>query len=109
MKRSNDDVVGLPHARMYSHAQVHTQDVAGAPIVPRATDVASFRHALDDPMGTAESDAELLAEFAEFMDGDQAFARRELPEPDPGFQERLRRRLWRAHVLAYLRDAGEPH
>ncbi len=101
MKRANDDVVGRPESRDIR------QDVAGAPIAPRPIDIASFRHALDDPMGTAESDAELMAEFAEFMDGDQDFERAELPEPDPGFRERLRRRLWRAHVLANLREGGE--
>ena len=103
MKRSNEDVVGRPRSAAM------TQDVAGAPIAPRSLDVASFRHALDDPMGTAETDAELMAEFAEFMDGDQAFERGELPEPDPMFRERLRRRLWRTHVLANLRDGGETH
>ena len=100
MKRAMDDVVGRPEARDLR------QDVAGAPITPRVIDVASYRHALDDPMGTAETDAELAAEFADFMDGDQAADRGEVPEPDEGFRERLRRRLWRAHVMANLRDGG---
>ena len=106
MKRSMEDVVGGRSRGDYR------QDVAGAPITPqqlRSVDVASFRHALDDPMGTAESDAELMAEFAEFMEGDKAFERGELPEPDPIFRETLRRRLWRTHVLANLRDGGETH
>lgn len=103
MKRLNEAVVGDPADRKAR------QDVAGAPIAPRQVDVASFRHALDDPMGTAESDAELLAEFAEFMDGDHASAAEVLPDPDPDFRERLRKRLWRAHVMAHLREGGEPH
>ena len=101
MKRANDDVIGRPEERDFR------QDVAGAPIAPPLIDVASFRHALDDPMGPGESDAELMAEFAEFMDGDQDFEFSELTEPDPDFRERLRRRLWRAHVLANLREGGE--
>lgn len=103
MKRSNTDVVGRRPARD------PRQDVAGAPFAPRSLDVASWRYALDDPMGTAESDAALMAEFADFMDGDSAFARGELPGPDPIFREQLRRRLWRAHVLTHLRDGGETH
>lgn len=103
MKRASDDVVGRPEVRDFR------QDVAGAPIALRSVDVASFRHAVDGPMGTADFDAELMAEFAEFMDGDQDFERAELPDPDPDFRERLRRRLWRAHVLANLREGGEIH
>ena len=103
MKRANDDVIGSPEARDFR------QDVAGAPIAPRSIDVASFRHALDDPIETAESDAGLMAEFAEFMVGDPDFECAELTEPDPDFRERLRRRLWRAHVLANLREGGEIH
>ena len=54
-------------------------------------------------------DAEWAADFAEFMDGDAAFERGELPEPDPLFRERLHRRLWRTHVIINLRDGGETH
>ncbi|MEM9176770.1 MAG: hypothetical protein AAGC67_16220 [Myxococcota bacterium] len=103
MKRSMEDVAGVRARESYG------RDVAGAPVARPSREVASFRHALDDPMGTAETDADLMAEFAEFMDGDKAFDRGELPEPDSGFRERLRRRLWRTHVLANLRDGGETH
>lgn len=103
MKRSMRDVVGLPRNDDYR------QDVAGVPPVARRLDVASFRHPFDDPMAMAETDAEWAADFAEFMDGDAAFERGELPEPDPLFRERLHRRLWRTHVIMNLRDGGETH
>lgn len=112
MKRSMEDVLGRPMSDDYR------QDVAGAPRVTRNFEVASFWHALDDPMGTAEADAELAAEFAEFMDGGRtsdasdasdASDRGAFREPDPMFRERLRRRLWRAHVIANLRESGETH
>ena len=103
MKRSMGDIVGLPRHDDYR------EDVAGVPLVARRLDVASFRHAIDDPMGSAETDAEWAAEFADFMDGETAFERGELPEPDPMFRERLHRRLWRTHVIANLRGGGETH
>jgi hypothetical protein len=30
-----------------------------------------------------------------------------LPAPDPVFQERLRRRLWRSYVVSHLSNAGK--
>ena len=85
------------------------RDVAGASMPPPVLDVASFRHALDDPMGTARDDAELLADFADFMLGDSQLETGVLPPPDSIFRERLRRRLWRTHVMTHLRDGGETH
>ena len=103
MKRAMEGVVaGRTHEDI-------GQDVAGVPVRPRTLDVASFRQAMGDPMGTAESDAKLMDEFVEFMDGDTAFDRGELPEPDPTFRDKLRGRLWRTHVLANPRDGGETH
>ena len=103
MKRTNEDVVGRPRMREMR------RDVAGVSIAPPILEVASFRHALDDPMGTEQSDARLLADFEEFMSGDTEIESGELPPPDPVFRERLRRRLWRTHVMTHLRDGGETH
>ncbi len=60
-------------------------------------------------MGEKQDDAELLAEFADFMIGDSETDLGELLPPDPVFRERLLRRLWRTHVMAHLRDRGETH
>ncbi|MCR9093547.1 MAG: hypothetical protein NXI30_04970 [bacterium] len=111
MKRMMQDVVGRPITRETTRG--YARDVAGASFAPITLDVASFRHALDDPMGTAETDAEWLAEFSEFMAGDDELDRAAKSggrsSPDPMFRERLRRRLWRTHVLANVRDSGETH
>ncbi len=115
MKRIGDDVAGMPPFERRTAVAVGTglppADVAGATQLRAHTDdVASFRHALDDPMGTAQEDAELLADFADFMGFDGDFERCGLLPPDPGFRERLRRRLWRTHVMTRLRDRrDEPH
>jgi len=103
MKRTNEDVVGRPKPRDLQ------RDVAGATKPTPFLDVASYRHALDDPMATGQTDAELLADFADFMMGDAQIECGELPPPDPVFRERLRRRLWRTHVMTHLRDGGETH
>lgn len=103
MKRSNEDVIGRPRlANLRS-------DVAGARLPSPILEVASFRHAFDDPMGTAREEAQLLADFADFMTGDAQFESGELPLPNPVFRERLRRRLWRTHLMTHLRDGGETH
>ncbi len=112
MKRSMlmGDVVGR---RRSDAGRAARRDVAGSPVPPAYLDVASFRHAfpltLDDPMRTAESDAELMADFADFMSGGDALDDGTLPAPDPIFREQLRRRLWRTHVHTHLRDGGETH
>ena len=103
MKRPNEDVIGRPRLRNLE------SDVAGASMLPPIPDVASFRHALNDPMGTAQDDEQLLAEFEDFMTGDSQLESLGLPLPDPIFRERLRRRLWRTHVMTHLRNRGETH
>jgi len=103
MKRSNEDVIGRPRL------QDLKSDVAGASMLSAIPDVASFRHALDDPMRTAQDDAQLLADFEDFMTGDSQLESVGLPSPGPVFRERLRRRLWRTHVMTHLRDGGGTH
>lgn len=103
MKRSNADVIGRP--RLVNLRS----DVAGARLSFPNSDVASFRHTFDDPMGSAREETQLLADFADFMTGDAQFESGELPLPDPVFRERLRRRLWRTHVMTHLGDGGETH
>ena len=103
MKRASGDVVGRPKAA------VANGDVAGLVLPSRANEVASFKHALNDRMETASDDEDLMTDFEEFMSGDSSFVSGELPPPDPSFRERLRRRLWRTHVMAHLRDGGETH
>ena len=72
-------------------------------------DVATFRRVIDDPLGVHQSDAELLADFTDFMQGDASFDDGSLAPPDPSFRDRLRRRLWRTHVQVNLRDTLETH
>lgn len=113
MKRTMSDVVGRPLRRDYR------LDVAGRSGQSSVLDVASYREefsprlddsrGLDDSFGTAESDAELMADFADFMSGGSEFEDGELPPPDPHFREQLRRRLWRTHVVVNLRDGSDTH
>ncbi len=93
MKRTNEGVVGLRRASDLS------VDVAGSPLHQAKMDVASFRHALNDPLLTRESDADLLAEFEDFISCGESFLDEARPLPDPVFQERLRRRLWRTQLF----------
>lgn len=104
MKRMDEDVVGRPRT------QELRRDVAGISLARCPEDVASFRHALDDPMGTGRRMAELRADFEDFMlAGESAHDGGELPIPDPVFRERLRRRLWRTQLMTLGRDRGETH
>ncbi len=103
MKRTNEDVVGRPRTRETR------RDAAGMANSAPVLDVASFRHALHDPMGTEQDDAEWLAEFTDFMTGDAEIEMAELLPPDPVFRERLRRRLWRTHVMTRPDDGGGTH
>ena len=64
---------------------------------------------LDDPLGVHQSDSELLADFSDFMQGDTVFEDGCPSPPDPAFRDRLRRRIWRTHVHANLRDTHETH
>jgi hypothetical protein len=103
MKRPNEGVVGWRRASDLGF------DVAGSPLHQAKMDVASFRHALNDPLATRESDTDLLAEFEDFMSGGESFMDGTLPVPDPGFQERLRRRLWRTQLLTQQPHIGDSH
>ena len=101
MKRIDDDVVGRPRT------QELRRDVAGITLSRYPEDVASFRHALDDPMATGRREAELRADFEDFMmAGDAPLDGGELSIPDPVFRERLRRRLWRTQLLTLAKDRG---
>jgi hypothetical protein len=106
MKRSNQDVVGGPRG------ECGVRDVAGNGSGGGRQEVASYRFALGgraelEALGQETEEAELQADFAEFLYGRDSVDG--LPGPDPVFQERLRRQLWRTHVLSHLRDGGETH
>lgn len=111
MKRPLNDVVG--HRPMRSSVA----DVAGRPLHSVPLDYASYRHAIgggasgDDPSAapSAEEEAQLLADFADFMSGADVFVRGEAPVPDPLFRERLRRRLWQTHLLRRGLGGPEAH
>ncbi len=92
--------------RVSDYPEFQTADVSGT---IAGLDVGTFRRVIDDPFGVHQSDAELLADFTDFMDGEASFDDGSLAPPDPVFRERLRRRLWRAHVQVNLRDLGETH
>ena len=112
MKRMTSPVTGrsMQDKTLKTSGGNMLRDVAGLSGQSSVLDVASFRdafsHDLDDPMGTAESDSELMADFADFMSGGSESEHAELPPPAPLFREQLRRRLWRTLVLAHLRDGG---
>lgn len=104
MKRIDEDVVGRPRKSRLR------RDVAGIRLSRGSGDVASFRHALDDPMGSGRRLAGLRADFEEFMmAGESPLGGGELPFPDPVFRERLLRRLWRTQLMTIGRDRGETH
>lgn len=107
MKRVDQDVAGRPRER------VARRDVAGVSFGKRSAlsdaDVASYRHALDDPMATVAEDAVLFEDFVEFLAGDDDLDSGPAPAPDPEFRDRLRKRLWRRYVLTHLRKRGERH
>ena len=101
MKRPSQDVAGRPKVRDAR------PDVAGQSISKRAIDVASYSHALHDPMSPAADDAALIEGFADFLAGDEDFGTGALPAADPVFRERLQRRLWRNYVVSHLRNVGK--
>lgn len=103
MKRPNFDVVGRPQV------PDRRRDVAGVPARSKGGDVASFRHALGDPLGVTERERALIDEYEEFMACDEEIDSGWLPTPDPAFRERLRRRLWRTHAVTNLPDGRELH
>ncbi|MAG34214.1 MAG: hypothetical protein CL908_25325 [Deltaproteobacteria bacterium] len=104
MKRANDAVVGRP-----TKVERRQREVAGVNLAPVSVEVASYRHALTDPMATAADDAALIADFAEFLSGDDELDEVLLVPPDPTFREKLRRRVWRTYVQTHLRDSGDAH
>ncbi len=73
---------------------------------PRAlTEVVRLAGILDDGMTPPSerddaSDAVLVAEFAESLAGTDAPGLPPATTPDPAFRERLRRRLWRLHLMS---------
>jgi len=101
MKRPSQDVAGRPRVRNVR------PDVAGRSISSSQVELTSYCRALYDPASTAVDDAALIEDFTEFIGGDEYFETGKLPAPDPVFQERLRRRLWRSYVVSYLRNAGK--
>ena len=101
MKRPSQDVAGRPKVRDLR------PDVAGRSISRNQIEVGSYCRALHDPASTVVDDAALLEDFTEFIGGDEDFETGELPAPDPVFQERLRRRLWRGYVVSRLGLAGK--
>ena len=135
MKRIGEDVVGRPRPRGLRRdvagAVRDTGRVAAGSsasgrgaLGPQATHaVASFRHATDRLRATRihaaahaagasgsrvrkQEEAALLSEFADFMSVDSDAQVSRWRSPNPVFQERLRRRLWRTHVLAHLSHRG---
>ena len=101
MKRFNRDGEG--------HRPPSSRDVAGG-VQPRDVDSCGFELAGKDVCegkSLASGESELQADFAEFLS--EGGAQDGLPGPDPVFRERLRRQLWRQHVMTNLRDAGETH
>ena len=100
MKRTHQDYIGRPLT------DKPRPDVAGRPIPLAPADVASF---LDARAEHADSDERIVSEFAEFLSGAPDPPAPILSEADPVFQERLRRRLWRLHLLAHPRALSDPH
>jgi hypothetical protein len=101
MKRPSQDVAGrpkVPDAR---------SDVAGRSFSRNQVEFASYCRALHDPASTAADDAALIEDFADFLGGGGDFEAEAGVGPDPAFQERLRRRLWRNFVVSHIGNAGK--
>jgi len=104
MKRIDGDVVGRPRTNGLR------RNVAGIGLPRFPEGVASFWHALEDPMGTGRRLADLQWDFDDFMTSCEAtLDGGELAIPDPVFRERLRRRLWRTQLMTLGPDRGETH
>lgn len=88
-------------------------DVASERVAYEAGEVAAFWHALGhgkgESLGRIRQDRALRDEFSDFMAGELPLAAEPLPTPDPRFREILRRRLWRAQVMARLGESVETH
>jgi len=101
MKRILQDYIGRPRL------EKSPPDVVGRPATRGVADVASFLH---DTRGLrADSDAQLVSEFAEFLAGPEASGSPLRAAPDPVFKERLRRRLWRLRLLMQSPPPHQPH
>ncbi len=72
----------------------------------RTDDVASFRNAKGRNAAGTGRDRVLMAEFDDFMRADDELASDVMPQPSPVFRERLRQRLWRAHVITHVAPSG---
>jgi hypothetical protein len=100
MKRTTQDCVGRPLTDR------PRPDVVGRPKSFALADVASF---LDARGEDTDSEGRIVSEFAEFLSGIADPDAPLLPNADPVFQERLRRRLWRLHRLAHPLNSSDPH
>ena len=101
MKRTRQDVVGRPTVTSSG-----SSDVAGASTTRGLSGVAGV---LDVMRDACVSDASVVEEFAEFLAGDEALDMPPFPAADPIFRERLRRRLWRMHLLTHDPGFRDPH
>lgn len=99
MKRPSQDVAGRPKIRDAR------PDVAGRSLSRNQIGLASYCRVLHDPASTASNDAALIEDFADFLGGGGDLEAEEGVGPDPVFQERLRRRLWRNYVVSHFRNA----
>ena len=100
-----------------------TQDYAGRPVTAKAqpavmggsfpfvaTDVASF---LDARRGLGghfvDSDERIMDEFAEFLSAKDATDCAPLTQSNSDFRERLRKHLWRLHLIAQPKTSKDSH
>jgi hypothetical protein len=100
MKRQVQDVAGRPRVRDAR------SDVTGRTIMRSAIALESYCHVLRDPVPAADPDAMLIEDFRDFLAADEGLEARSRLAPDPVFQERLRRRVWRNFVISQLGTAG---
>jgi hypothetical protein len=100
MKRILQDYVGRPMS------EKQTPDVVGRPSTRSVMDFASF---LSVERDAADSDAGIVNEFAEFLAGPADLNEPVSGRPDPVFKERLRRRLWRLHLLTRPTNSHDSH
>ena len=103
MKRSQEGFAGWP-GRLAS-----SNDVAGASGAGHASATfASYLDARSSRTGLMDAPRGMARDFAEFIEDPETSAG-PLAEPDPVFQERLRRRLWRMHLLTHGASGFERH
>ena len=100
MKRMAQDYAGRPMPLK------RRSDVLGRSITPVIADVASF---LDAGGADDDTDAQTSNEFAEFMSTPMGGDISIQALTDPVFKERLRRRLWRLHLISQPTSRTDPH